>query len=84
VVKYVVIRHPPKGVWLEGRYGPFKPRFVLKGARRRFACPTKTEALASYIARQKRRIEILSGQIDDSKQGISIATALLKREESES
>jgi len=59
--EYKVIKKTPKGVWLDN-YG-FK-KFVLKDARKRFACPTKQEALESFIARKKKQLKILKAQMD--------------------
>ena len=60
---FPVIRRTPKGVWLQlpGYYGD--KRFVLRDARKRFACPTKEEALESLHARTKRRVLILGAQL---------------------
>jgi hypothetical protein len=74
--EYRVIRHTPKGVWLCQPYCMGK-KFVLKDARKRFAYPTKREALISYIARQKRRLLILKGQIEDSEMGLRVADRML-------
>lgn len=62
---FPVIRHTPKGVWLDiSEWGywdrDFQPeRFVLSSARRRFACPTPEEAVQSLQARTARRIKHL-------------------------
>lgn len=74
--EYRVIKHTPKGVWLLKPYCAGK-RFVLKDAKKRFAHPTKREALVSYIARQKRRILILNSQIKDSEMGLRVAGRML-------
>jgi hypothetical protein len=74
--EYRVIKHTPKGVWLRQPYC-MGEKFVLKDARKRFAHPTKREALISYIARQKRRILILNSQIRDSEMGLRVADRML-------
>jgi hypothetical protein len=74
--EYRVIKHTPKGVWLQEPYCSGR-KFVLKDARKRFACPTKREALLSYIARQKRRLLILKGQTEDSEMGLRVADRML-------
>ena len=60
---YPVVRETPRGVWLEsaGDYG--QDRFVLRDARKRFACPTLNEALESFRARKERQLKILTAQI---------------------
>lgn len=58
---FPVTRHTPSGVWLSNassRYAYRPERFVLRDAKKRFACPTKKEALESFIARKKRQAGI--------------------------
>jgi hypothetical protein len=74
---FMVSRHTPKGAWIKTYSGD--ERFVLKDARKRYACPTKEEALDSFIARQRRRISILEAQAEDSKIGIRIAEGLVAK-----
>lgn len=54
-----VEKRTPKGVWIH--YGLDK-KFVLLYGRKRFAYPTKEEALESLIARKKRQIRIINYQ----------------------
>lgn len=63
--EFSVLRHTPKGVWLtnKGLWGGTSRHFVRNEARKRFACPTKEDALESYIARKKRQIQILEDQV---------------------
>lgn len=72
---YRVIRETPKGVWLQD----FKPRFVLRGARKRFACPTQEEALASFIARKERQADIHQACINRATDAIKIAQGMLRK-----
>ena len=56
--KFRVKHHTPKGVWLD-LYGDREvQRFVLKDARKRYACPTLEEAQVSFLARKKRQLTI--------------------------
>lgn len=68
--EYPVIKNTPKGVWL-AVYGDAK--FVLRDARKRYACPTIEEALKSFIARKKKQIAILSSRIEEARDGIQLA-----------
>lgn len=64
VSEYLVIRHTAKGVWLEdGWHPPRGRRFVLRDARKRFACPTREEAFDSFRARKERQAKILRAQL---------------------
>ena len=54
--QFRVVKETAKGVWLDV-YG--RQRFVLQAARKRFACPTRAEALESYRARKRRQVGLL-------------------------
>jgi hypothetical protein len=77
--EYAVIKTTPKGVWLESQQYRFTRgvisdrRFVLREARKRFACPTKEEALVSFLARKNRQLRILKSQIRDVEDAILLA-----------
>jgi len=63
--QYRVIKHTPKGVWLDV-YG--RKRFVLNSAIKRFACSTRVLALESFIARKDRQIGIYTSRLMQAKQ----------------
>lgn len=56
-----VLKTTPCGAWID-HFGA--RRFVKSDARKRFACPTKEEAMVSFIARKRRQAAILRGQLD--------------------
>lgn len=68
-----VIKHTPKGAWLRDLNDPRGKRFVLRGARRRWACPTLQEARESFIARKRRQINILRSQVHYAKEAKRMA-----------
>lgn len=59
--KYNVIKHTKCGVWLDTGYGG--KRFVLSGARKRYALPTLEEAKKSFRARKEKQLKILKAQV---------------------
>ncbi len=64
---YRVVRETDQGYWIApmtGYYAGDKPKFMLKKAHRRFAWPTKREAMDSFLARKQRQREILRAQLD--------------------
>lgn len=67
LTQYTVDHETPKGVWL--RVG-FSTKFCRKDARKRFACPTQEEAMASFIARKQRQLRILEAQANDVRQAL--------------
>lgn len=67
---FYVIKRTPKGVWVGW---PQWKRFVLNDARKRFALPTKAEALQSYIARKRRQTRILASQYARARKALAMA-----------
>jgi len=87
---YDLIKETPKGHWI-GFGGPdwldstlnWK-RWVSKTSRKRFAHPTKEQALISFIKRQEAKIRILKNQTLNSEVALGKAQhMLLKLEENE-
>ena len=66
--KYPILRHTPKGVWLG--WSEYDRRFVLKSARKRFACPTIEEAKESFLARKRRQISIYEARLRDAREAV--------------
>lgn len=67
-----VTKVTPKGVWVS--LGQIcAPRFVLLSANKRYAAPTKEEALASLKARKARQISILEGQLGHARDAVRLA-----------
>ena len=75
VVTYPVLKETAKGHWIELSQFPTKKRFVLRNARKHFACETEEAALESFIARKHRQIVHLSAQLHYSKKALSLAEA---------
>jgi hypothetical protein len=67
--KFKLLKETPCGYWILPDWGYNYPeseefkRWVSKVSKKRFAYPTKEEALVSYMARKKRQIEILKSQL---------------------
>jgi hypothetical protein len=69
--RYEVVKTTPKGVWLRDFVSIFgttdseyKGKFVLRDARKRWACPTTGEAIASFEARKRKLIKICQARIN--------------------
>lgn len=75
-LRYRAIKHTPKGVWLDVCGDK---RFVLKSAKKRFACPTKLDALESFLARKNRQIAICQWRIDDARKALKKASEMAER-----
>lgn len=73
--EYNLVRETPKGYWiglyLNPQYGePFWKKWIPKESRKRFAYPTKEEALENYKKRTEKRIKILKSQISECEVGL--------------
>jgi hypothetical protein len=77
-IEVPVVKVTPKGFWLD-YYGSRK--FVRAEARKRWAYPTKQEALESFIARREKQLKILRSQISEST--LFLGMALAKRNDVE-
>jgi hypothetical protein len=87
---FEVRRTTKRGVWLKSEYdSEFDMskkrannwRFVLFDARKRYACPTKHEALVSFVARKKRQISILSSQMERARKIRTVADCMIHKGE---
>lgn len=70
------IKETPKGYWISSdpRYAertcPYyanRKRWVSKTSRKRYAYPTKEQAMESFVARKRRQVAILEGQLERAK-----------------
>ncbi len=64
--KYRVNRHTEKGVWLEMGYK--NEKFVLDGARKKYANPTIEGARHNFIKRREKYVQILASKLHDANQ----------------
>lgn len=71
--EYPIIKDTPCGAWVDD-YG--RKRWVNLEATKKFACRSKDEALASFIARKRRQIEILERQLADARRALKKAEVL--------
>jgi hypothetical protein len=74
LMTYNVLSHTAKGVWLHRHYQ--RKKFVLNSGRKRFAHPTKEEALASFIERKRRQKAIYAARHYDASQVLDDAEAM--------
>lgn len=69
-----VVRETPKGVWVRLYDSDMAPqRFVLRESRKRYACPTKEEAMESFLARKRKQMKILKAKLAHVEEAIQIA-----------
>lgn len=71
--KFEVIKHTPKGVWLDLDSWRKEKRFVLCEGRKRFALPTKQEARVSFLARKRAEIGHLKTRLRRAELALSMA-----------
>lgn len=68
---FFLIKETPKGYWIGNDW--LEKKWVSGKTRKRFAYPTKKEALNSFIARKKRQIKILDSQLHNAKIYLDVA-----------
>lgn len=66
--EYDVTKQTAKGFWLDLGFGG--KRFVLSGARKKFACLSKTDAATSFKARKNRQISIYKARLADAQEAL--------------
>lgn len=81
---FQLIKETPCGHWIRSIF-PFntysalhEKRWVSKTARKRFAYPTREEALYNFIARKLRQISMLNYQLERAAQAWELAEEKLK------
>jgi len=80
LMEFILHKETPMGYWIipewadSGWYNVKRlKRWVLKKSLKRYAYPTKEEALTNYIERTKKRKMILKSQIISCETGLRIA-----------
>lgn len=76
--KYQIIKRTPKGCWVKDLVCKSGKRFILNDARKRFAYPTREEALESFMHRKWSQIAIIKKQMQDAKDALSWVDELKK------
>jgi hypothetical protein len=86
--EYDLVKETPKGYWIGSyinhRSEPFWKKWIPKESKKRFAYPTKKEALENYIKRTESRIKILESQKFECQIGLRRAKELKKKQNNES
>lgn len=80
---YSLKRETPKGYWIQsGFFGT--PRWISKTSRKRYAYPTKEEALHNFVKRTEKRINILRRQLQEAEIGLVLVSRLKTEMETKS
>ncbi len=74
--EYEVFKRTAKGVWIRDKYGCGYKKFVLNQARKRFAYPTKKQALESFIKRKKSQLKHLERGLRDTNYALQVALTM--------
>ena len=81
-----LVKETPKGYWIclgnPNQLHSF-PRWVSKSSRKRYAYPSKEEALLGYMNRTKTRITYLERDLDNCRSGFRQAKLILSKLEDE-
>ena len=74
---YEVIKETPCGYWIQLYSFSFdQKKWVSGNAKKRFAYPTKIEAMTSFKARKNSQIKILESQLKKAKQALDLAEGM--------
>jgi len=77
VSEYYVIKRTPKGVWVSiydtELFEKEMCHLVLNSAKKKYAYPTKEEALTAFKFRKKRQIKILNAQLKRAELALNLA-----------
>lgn len=74
-LEYEVLKETAHGAWIN--YGCGK-RFVKLNARKRFACRTKAEAIASFLARKARQRKIYEARLEQIDEALNDVKRFIK------
>ena len=70
--EYDVSCETPKGFWISYFSGGSKDKWISKSARKRFAYPTKNEALDAYIKRKTSYVRHSERKLAEAKEDLKI------------
>ena len=70
--RHEVMSHTTCGVWIRDLESAHGKKFINTRAKKQFACATIEAAKISFLARQRRRQQILHAAIQESKQAVKI------------
>ena len=68
MMDYAVTKETPKGFWI----ALWPKRWVSKTSRKRFAHPTRDEAIVAFRFRKKRQLEILTERLNSAKRALAL------------
>lgn len=74
LIVYDLLKETNKGYWIGDKDFQNHKIWVSKTSKKRFAYPTKEEALTNFIKRTEKRVDILKNQINSCKWGLKLAT----------
>lgn len=71
--EYIIVKETPCGYWINHSMFCSAKRWTSKTGKKRFAYPTKADALDNFICRRTRQIEILTEKINTANSALHIA-----------
>lgn len=72
--EFVLKKETPKGYWIGSEHWNLGQRWIPKVSKKRYAYPTKEEAMINFIKRTEKRVGILKRQLWSSE--ISLRNAI--------
>lgn len=79
--EFEFLSETPCGYWIKLFEMFDDKKWVSKTAKKRFAYPTREEALSSFIARKTRQVDILEGQLASAKMALMLGKEKWQKEQ---
>ena len=75
---FEMIKETPCGYWIRLFHSFNDKKWVSKTAKKRFAYPSREDAITSFKARKERQIKILEAQLSIAKRALALTITDLK------
>lgn len=81
--EFTLLRETPKGYWISRNGLEYNRRWIPKESKKRFAYPTKEEAMINFMKRTERHIDLLRWRLKYAKDALNLAKFEFKSDLSE-
>lgn len=78
---FKMIKGTPCGYWIRLFHSSDDKKWVSKTAKKRFAYPSREDAITSFKARKKRQVKILEEQLSRAKRALALSESLSTEKE---
>lgn len=83
LLEFKMVKETPRGYWIRQCFGEYicgdMKRWIRKESHKKYACPTKEQALKSFKARKHRQHSILRHRLEGVECAIGICNSELRK-----